>query len=230
MFPPRKWPRIAAIESLQRFVSQYREALARYRAGDFEGAARAWDRASALRGGVDPNARYNSANALHHAGRLEEAIARYEALLTDEPHPGATHNLPLVREELERRRTMQPPPPPPPSGDGDREDPGDNSQEDGAEDNNPRGGTGEGGQPSENADGDGEEGADAPSEGTPGEGSDGEGDASQAEPNRAGEGSEASNLEPSGPITEGQAHRMLDAVEEGHQQMVVAGDPAGKAW
>ena len=30
----RKWPRIAAIESLQRFVSQYREALARYRAGD----------------------------------------------------------------------------------------------------------------------------------------------------------------------------------------------------
>jgi Ca-activated chloride channel homolog len=208
-----------------------RLATSRYRAGEYVGAARAWDRARQLRGGTDDTSSYNAANALHRAGRLEEAIRRYEGLTQrEEPHPGAAHNLPLVLEELGVRRKMRPPPPPPPSGDGEREDPGDSSQDEGEEDSTPQGGTGEGSEQSDESDGEGEEESKSEAEGAQGEGSEGEGDASDAQPNDIGEGTGSSSLEASGPITEGQAHRMLDAVEEGHQQLVVSGDSTGHDW
>ena len=85
-----------------------RLAAARFRAGDYDGAARAYDFAAGLGGRADDV--FGAGNAHWLAGRLEEALRRYDAVLAAQPgHEAAAHNREILLAELEARR-QQPPP------------------------------------------------------------------------------------------------------------------------
>jgi Ca-activated chloride channel family protein len=205
-----------------------RLGAARYRAGDFEGAARAWDQAVSAGDGV--TSAFNAGNAHWNAGRLEEAAQRYADVLERDPeHEGARFNSELLAQELELRR--QPPPPPPPQG-GEGEE--SEEEQEGSEDQQE--------QP----------------EGAEGQPQDQEGDSDQADPsdeapeNPAGgeplpelddveEGESPEDMQPGEsapgmadetgePITAGQADRLLDSIEEGTQRIRVSGKPGEKPW
>jgi Ca-activated chloride channel family protein len=105
-----------------------RLGAAAYRAGDPDAAARAFDTAVAL--GEGTGAEFNAGNAHYLAGRLEEALARYERVLAEDPdHAGATQNRDLLVNELEARRRLQPPPPPQPQeGQGEEGEPQDGQE------------------------------------------------------------------------------------------------------
>jgi hypothetical protein len=239
-----------------------RLGAARYRAGDFEGAGRAWDHAARIE--QDADALYNSGNANYRAGRLEEARQRYEEALDKAPgHPGAQANHDLVVREIEERRKLQPPPPPQQGEDG--EDPEDGEQD--GDENPSSGGQGQSGgspreqqgsdrdpsdtesQPQPGQDVEGSEGTPTTDsndpQGSPGEPSQGgpdepgtsdaiapdqvgEGQQDQGDPQQAaGDGTMGDD---EGPITEGQAHRLLDAIEEGSQRVTVQGRSGDKPW
>lgn len=90
-----------------------RLGAARYRKGDYEGAARAWDNAAQLRGKGDVKDLYNSGNAHYKAGQLEKARERYDAVLNRDPKDEqARKNLELLQKELAERVATRPPPPP----------------------------------------------------------------------------------------------------------------------
>ncbi len=78
-----------------------------YRLGEYEAAEQSFGRVIAL-GADDKIAQrtfYNLGNTLYPQGRLEEAIDAYEdALELDPDDEDAQHNLAFVREELERRQ------------------------------------------------------------------------------------------------------------------------------
>jgi Ca-activated chloride channel family protein len=95
-----------------------RLGAARYRMGDYEGAARAWDTEARLRGkGSGTRAIYDSGNAHYQAGRLEEALERYDRVLNvDSDFPAAWGNRDLALEELWVRREEVEPPLQQPSG------------------------------------------------------------------------------------------------------------------
>lgn len=214
-----------------------RLGAARYRAGDFEGAGRAWDQADRLRGGTDADSLYNSGNAHYRAGRLEEALARYDRALELAPnHDRARQNKELLVQELERRLQEEEPPPPGEGGDEENEDPSEGDQE------GEQGG-GQGGQDAESQSGEQDEPSDgdaSPSgsggEGEPEDEGEGQADLGELDPSEeSGEpdpsGADASsNLGDSGPITAGEAHRMLDGVEEGGHRVRINGRGAGKPW
>lgn len=83
-----------------------RLGVARYRAGDAEGAVEAF-RAAESAGGT-PDDAFNTGNALVAAGRLEEALDAYERALAGAPeHVGATTNREIIAQELMRRRQQQ---------------------------------------------------------------------------------------------------------------------------
>lgn len=114
-----------------------RLAAARYRAGDFDGAARAWDRVARQTG--DPDAVFDAGNAHYRAGRLEEAIERYDVVLSEQPnHPGAVANRGRAEQELGARRVVQQPPPEPQPQDnpqqGDEPQPQEGQQQEGQAD------------------------------------------------------------------------------------------------
>lgn len=208
-----------------------RLGAARYRAGDFEGAARAWDTAAELSGGTDTKSLYNAGNAHWRAGRLEEAADRFSDVLGQQPlHPEAQQNAEILAKELEARRNQPPPPPPQP-----QPEPSDDEQDDGSgeEEQEPSDG-GEGQDNPQNS------GGDAPPEDQPdSEDQQGEGTGSP-EQLEGDEGSEqGENQIPQGPsdqmgedteITAGQAERMLDSVEEGSQRIRVRGNEGNKPW
>lgn len=84
--------------------------IALYRAGDFAGAAEAWEVYD------DADALYNRGNALAHLGRLVDALALYEAALVMRPNDvDFRHNRDVIQ------RLLKPPPaqgrsaPPPPA-------------------------------------------------------------------------------------------------------------------
>jgi Ca-activated chloride channel family protein len=243
-----------------------RLAAARYRAGDADGAARAWDQASEIKGG-DVSDDFNAGNAHYQAKRLETALERYEAVLERVPdHVGALKNRDLVAQELVARRQNQPQEPPPKeqgesgdrsegeAGEGEPGEPGEAGEQ---------GQPGEAGQPSEgqSAESTGAEEREG-AEPTPGAGEEGQGQEGGQETSsqvrEAGEGSEvvdpsqveagseggeptdptaqtaggsAASGDETGPVTEAQAGRLLDGVEEGRPRVVIPGDPeGGKPW
>jgi Ca-activated chloride channel family protein len=221
---------------------------ARYRAGDYAGAARAFESAAELRGDGGADDLYNSGNASYQAGRLEDAQARYdEALAVDPDHAAAKQNRELVAREIASRRAQKPPPPPQP-GEGEQEQPppqpGEDEQqaqdgEQGDQQGQPKEGEGEpkDGEPSsENQKGsESKDGKGAKSESGPEQGSEGVDPGTlDGEPQQDGEpgqqGTPTGEEGPEGPITSGQAHRLLDSVEEGSQRVVVQGRPEDKPW
>lgn len=83
----------------KRFTDPAWRGMARYRAGDYLGAARDFAQA----GGVEN--RYNQGNALARAGRLEAAAQAYRDVLKLRPgHRDARRNLDLVRRLLDQRQ------------------------------------------------------------------------------------------------------------------------------
>jgi Ca-activated chloride channel family protein len=73
-------------------------AAAQYRAGAFDAAA------SALAGRADPDSSYNRANALARAGKLEDALAGYDAALAARPDDAdAQFNRDLVKRLLDQQ-------------------------------------------------------------------------------------------------------------------------------
>ncbi len=79
---------------------------ARYRLGDFAGAAEAYRQAAAS--AADPElqerALYDLGNAVYRQGQLEEAVKAYEGALAIDPEDeDARYNLEFVREEIRRR-------------------------------------------------------------------------------------------------------------------------------
>ena len=89
-------------ESAQHFEDPKWQAAARYRAGDFAGAA------EALATQTDAAAQYNLGNALAKAGKLEEAVAAYERTLAATPtDDDARFNRDLVKKLLEQQPPQQ---------------------------------------------------------------------------------------------------------------------------
>ena len=232
-----------------------RLGAARYRSEDWEGAARAFDQAARLRGD-DPDALFNAGNAHYRAGRLERAVERYQSALERDPdHPSAQQNMGLVQREIELRRQQQPPPPPPPPepessdeesepDDGDGEAPeqpssdetGESPQsEDSSESQqNPQPGEPQG-EPSgsqpgtpqpKGSSGTDPSGEDQPSEAVGAEELDGQPAEEEEGIAQGGGGTD----QETGPITAGQAHRLLDAIEEGVQRVRVSGTSEQKPW
>ena len=234
-----------------------RLGAARYRASDWEGAARAFDQAARLRR-TPVESLFNSGNAHYRSGRLEQALQRYDQLLQEDPeHSGAQRNRDLVAREIEERRRQQPPPPPQDGGEGEEESEASSAPESPGQQGQPQGGqqaseqqageqqageqqAGEhqgseamgedqqaGGEPQE---GTAQGSADDPEEpGTsqavaPGEVQEEGGEQGSA----SAEGGSA--VDPAAPITEGQAHRLLDAIEEGIQRVTVQGRSGDKPW
>lgn len=86
---------------MERLDPGWRAAL-RHAAGDFEGALQE------LSGRTGARAHYNRGNLLARLGRVEEAVAEYDAALEAQPgHADARHNRELL---LELMRTRTPPP------------------------------------------------------------------------------------------------------------------------
>jgi len=191
-----------------------RLAAARYRDEDYEGAARAFDQASRLRGGDDSESLFGSGNAHYLAGRLEEALDRYDRTLELDPdHPGAVANREMLVKELEARRLIQPPPPPPPPEPSEGDDQEQDPQE--QQDQQPESSDSE-----EQDEGDPQE----PQQGEPEE------QDSPEDSEQDSQGGAPEELEESGPITDSEAHRLLDGVEEGDQKVQITGPPGGKPW
>lgn len=93
-----KQPELAA----EKFESSAWRGAARYQAGQYEEAV------TELEGLTDEISRYNRANALARAGKLEESAAAFREILQQNPaHEDAAHNLKIVEEELEKNE--QPP-------------------------------------------------------------------------------------------------------------------------
>lgn len=89
-------------ESAQHFENPEWLAAARYRAGDYAGAAEALAKHS------EPDALYNLGNALAKAGKLEDALASYERALIDTPDDADTRfNRDLVKKLLEEQQQQQ---------------------------------------------------------------------------------------------------------------------------
>ena len=86
---------------------QFNIGDAHYRLGDYEAAEQAYGRVLGL-GSDDSIAQrsyYNLGNTLYQQGRLEEAIGAYEDALVLEPDDeDARHNLEFVKRELEKRQ------------------------------------------------------------------------------------------------------------------------------
>jgi Ca-activated chloride channel family protein len=115
-----------------------RLGAARYRNGDYEGAARAWE-AQQEADPTDVDASFNAANARYLSGHLQDALEGYDDVLTRAPgHPGATTNRQLLEQELQWRLAQQPPPPPSEESSEESEQSEEEQQQDGEESQEPQ--------------------------------------------------------------------------------------------
>jgi Ca-activated chloride channel family protein len=228
-----------------------RLGAARYRAGDAEGAAQAYDLQDRLLGGSAESA-YNAGNAHYRAGRLEEAVRRYDRALELRPeHTGAQRNKEVVAEEIAVRR--QPPPKPPPASNGAESGKSGESpeQKDAGGKSNPEDGqrSAEKQRSESGSEGKASPAGERPSERQQGEGREGQGRTGQqtdqerdpgetgaqpsgAEGDPTGEAT-ASGSESASPgsISAQQADRLLEGVEEGRPRIVIPDDGSGgKPW
>lgn len=89
---------------------QERLGAARYRAGDMEGAVRAWERQAEAEGRSRQETLFNLGNAHARSGRYQTALDHYDEVLALGPHPRSEQNRSLVQAEMERRMAEQPPP------------------------------------------------------------------------------------------------------------------------
>jgi Ca-activated chloride channel family protein len=170
-----------AAEAAERFADPAWRAAARYRAGDYAGAA---EDLAGLGGAV---ADYNRGNALARAGRLAEALAAYDRALVAAPGlADAAHNRELVRRLL----AQQGPQGQVDSGDGRRT----GAPPRGPADSDPAGGEG--------SESEGEEAAPAPSSPQGGAETEGPGQSESAAPPGAGSRSAAAGT---GDATDGDA-------------------------
>jgi hypothetical protein len=233
-----------------------RLAAARYRAGDAEGAARAYDMVDRLRGG-DAEAAYNAGNAHYKAHRLDSALERYErALKLDPTNTKAQANQEVVARELEaRRQNQKAAPEPEEGGSSGAADPGQappGSEHQPGEPGEP---------PQDADQGPPQDGSDQPSQNPseqpasdaqPGESKEGHaegpGQVTDAPPDGSDDGgapvairdvqgtgappaAEAASPNPDGPMTEAQAKKLLEGVEEGRPRVMVPGEAwSGKPW
>lgn len=84
-------------DAAQRFADPSWRASALYRAGDYAAAAEAF--------AAVPGTDYNRGNALARAGRLEDAVAAYDAALKADPgNSDAVYNRGLVRKLIEKKQ------------------------------------------------------------------------------------------------------------------------------
>lgn len=213
-----------------------RLGAAQFRSGNAEGAARAWDAAAELRGGQDADSLYNSGNAHWLAGRLEEALQRYDRALEEDPsHDRAQQNRQLLANEIEQRRLEPPPPPPPQGGEGeDSESPDQGEdQQDPDQNQNPQSDGQQGQDPDDSPQEQGNQQSTEPDEADPGEerqGNEGDGDQGTPDEQPSESGSSSSQGGEAEPITEGQAERLLDGVEEGNPRTRLLGKQGDKPW
>ncbi len=91
-----------ASAAAQQFENSEWKAAAHYKAGEYEQAIESLD-------GINtPNALYNKGNALARAGKLPEALQRYdEALKLDPTNKDAKYNRELVEKQLEQQQKKE---------------------------------------------------------------------------------------------------------------------------
>jgi Ca-activated chloride channel family protein len=84
-----------------------RLGAARYRAGDVDGAIRAWEHQARLEGRARRDTLFNLGNANARSGRYQRAIELYDEVLARGPHEGAERNRDLVFERLEQQEQQE---------------------------------------------------------------------------------------------------------------------------
>jgi Ca-activated chloride channel family protein len=203
-------------------------AGARYGAGDATGAARDFeDLAERMPEEADRiEALYNAGNARYRAGELEEAVGDWQQVLAQEPeHEAAQQNAERVGQEI-LRRTQDPPDEQPGQGDG-----GEGQQQDGQ----PGGDTGESSEGSESSEGESSDGTNK-HEGRDGEPGRDSGLEQLDEALQSGEpGADSEDPGTARPygveeMSEEEARRLLDGVDEGTPRVTVRGQSSGKDW
>jgi len=202
----------ARAESSVDAATLWAEGQSLHQAGQFESAHRVFtdlaDRA------LDPatalSARYNAGNASYRGGRLEDALAEWSRVLEQVPdHPQASANVEQVQQELQARRK----PPEEQPQDGEEGEEGDPQE---GEEGEPQ----DGQQQENGEEGDQEESTELE-------------DLSQLDDTEQTpqEGEEASPVAPGeGELTEQEAMRLLELIEEGRPRVVVGGRSQEKDW
>lgn len=78
------------------------KGIAQYRAGKYQEAEEAFSIVDT------PEGHYNRGNALAHLGRYEDALASYQAALTQKPdHADAQHNLEIIKQLLDKPSSQE---------------------------------------------------------------------------------------------------------------------------
>jgi Ca-activated chloride channel family protein len=195
--------------------------------GDFEEAYRGFSEVAdrALDPVLRKGARYNAGNAAYGAGKLEDALSAWERVIEADPEfEPAQRNAEAVRQEIAQRLQETPP----------EQDPSDNSDEgEDSEDSEPE--DSDSSEDSENQDSE---------SGESEEGEEGEREPpAQEEQNESGEMPELAEGEADEPpsneaplvegvqeMTEEEAMRLLEGVEEGRPYVVVGGESSENDW